>query len=53
MDNLVESCAGRVNPRGLRVPAFSGQVWAPHCFACGAGAGCTYCGCGLRNYLCG
>ena len=26
---LVESCAGRVNPRGLRVPAFAGRVREP------------------------
>jgi len=26
---LVESCAGRVNPRGLREPAFAGRVREP------------------------
>jgi len=26
---LLESCAGRVNPRGLRVPAFAGRVQEP------------------------
>jgi len=24
-----ESCPGRVNQRGLRVPAFAGRVWEP------------------------
>jgi len=38
---VLESCAGRVNPRGLR-----GGCGNPHCFACGASAGCTCCGCG-------
>jgi len=26
---VLESCAGQVNPRGLRVPAFVGRVWEP------------------------
>ena len=26
---VLESCAGRVNPRGLRVPAFAGRVRGP------------------------
>jgi len=35
----VESCAERVNPRGLRVPALRGGSGNPHCYACAAGAG--------------
>jgi len=38
VEYVVESCAGRVNPRGLRVPAFAGGGCGnPHCFASGAG----------------
>ena len=53
----VESCAGRVNPRGLRVPAFAGLVREPALLCvrarvertfCGEGAGCTKCGCGTN-----
>ena len=28
-EDYIESCAGRVNPCGLRVPAFAGRVWEP------------------------
>ena len=54
---LLESCAGRVNPRGLRVPTFAGRV-REHALLCvwvrgGCGLNLLRGGCGIRNSSCG
>jgi len=57
--SILESCAGRVDPRGLRVPAFAGRVREPalRCVRVRGGCGLYLLrvrdGRGLRNSLCG
>ena len=45
---ILEPCAGRVNPRGSRVPALAGRVRVPAQLGCGLRGGCglTPCGAG-------
>jgi len=57
--SILESCAGRVDPRGLRVPAFAGRVREPalRCVRVRGGCGLYLLrvrdGRGLRNSLFG
>jgi len=53
---LIESCAGRVNPHGLRVPAFAGREREPALLCVRVRGGCGLNllrgGRGMRNSSC-